>query len=61
MPRAELRSDMPLARTVATTPTDVWNDSCSIGELRYSLANGAVVATTNPSIVLAVLRKDYDA
>ncbi len=61
MSRAEIRSETSLARTVATTPTDVWNDSCSIGELQYSLANGAVGATTNPSIVLAVLKKDYDA
>jgi transaldolase len=43
---------------VATTPTDVWNDSCSIEELKYALANGAVGATTNPTIVLNVLKKE---
>jgi transaldolase len=54
-------SDMsPLLRTVRTTPTDVWNDSCAAKELEYALANGAVGATTNPAIVLAVLRKEFD-
>lgn len=61
MSRVETDLATPLSRTVATTPTDVWNDSCSIRELQYSLANGAVGATTNPSIVLAVLKKEYDA
>jgi transaldolase len=43
------------------TATDVWNDSCSSRELEYAIGNGAVGATTNPSIVLAVLRKEFDA
>ena len=34
----------PLHETVATTPTDYWNDSCSIEELSYAIANGAVGA-----------------
>jgi transaldolase len=42
-------------------PTDVWNDSCSPRELEYAIGNGAVGATTNPSIVLSVLRKEFDA
>lgn len=54
-------TDTPLFRTVTTTPTDVWNDSCSASELDYALANGAVGATTNPSIVLGVLKKEYAA
>ena len=48
----------PLLATVSTTKTDVWNDSCSIEELTYAIANGAVGATTNPTIVLNVLRKE---
>ena len=51
----------PLYRTVHNSPTDVWNDSCSLRELEYAIGNGAVGATTNPSIVLAVLRKEFDA
>ncbi len=51
----------PLHRTVHGAPTDVWNDSCSPRELEYAIGNGAVGATTNPSIVLAVLKKEFDA
>ena len=51
----------PLYRTVHGAPTDVWNDSCSPSELEYAIGNGAVGATTNPSIVLAVLKKEFDA
>lgn len=47
-----------LHQTVSTTPTDYWNDSCSIEELTYAVANGAVGATTNPSIVVNVLKKE---
>lgn len=61
MPELQSNLETPLARTVATTPTDVWNDSCAIDELTYSLANGSVGATTNPAIVLAVLKKEYEA
>jgi transaldolase len=42
-------------------PTDVWNDSCSPKELEYAIANGAVGATTNPAIVLTVLKKEFDS
>jgi transaldolase len=47
-----------LYQTVSTTPTDFWNDSCSIEELTYSLEHGAVGATTNPTIVVNVLKKE---
>ena len=47
----------PLHETVETTATDVWNDSCSVEELKYSIENGAVGATTNPVIVGNVLKK----
>ena len=41
--------------------TDLWNDSCSIQELTYAIANGAVGATTNPTIVIGVLKKELPA
>jgi transaldolase len=43
------------------TPTVLWNDSCSIQELRNSIEiNNAVGATCNPTIVLTVLKKEWD-
>jgi len=47
-----------LQETVTTTATDYWNDSCSIEELTYAIANGAVGATSNPTIVGEVLKKE---
>jgi transaldolase len=47
-----------LHQTVSTTRTDYWNDSCSIEELTYAIDNGAVGATTNPTIVVNVLKKE---
>lgn len=49
----------PLHEMSETTPTDYWNDSSSISELEYGLEHGAVGATTNPVIVVDVLKKDY--
>jgi len=43
------------------TPTDFWNDSCSIPELAYAMEYGAVGATTNPVIVGEVLKKEMGA
>ena len=54
----EYDTGSPLYRTTHTTPTDYWNDSCSVDELSYAIRNGAVGATTNPSIVLNVLKKE---
>ncbi|TFG61355.1 MAG: transaldolase [Spirochaetales bacterium] len=48
----------PLHETVMTTPTQVWNDSCSFEELKYAIEHGAVGATTNPVIVGEVLKKE---
>ena len=48
----------PLARTIAETPTDIWNDSCAVDELEYAIAFGAVGATANPTIVQDVWKKD---
>jgi transaldolase len=53
---AHLKS--PLHETVSTTATDYWNDSCSIEELTYAIENGAVGATSNPTIVGEVLQKE---
>ena len=44
-----------------TTPSALWNDSCSLQELSTSIKdNGAVGATCNPVIVLSVLKKEMD-
>lgn len=48
----------PLHQTVSTTVTDYWNDSCSIEELTYAIEHGAVGATSNPTIVHNVLKKE---
>jgi transaldolase len=48
----------PLHKTVSTTVTDYWNDSCSIEELTYAIEHGAVGATSNPTIVHNVLKKE---
>ncbi len=48
----------PLHETVSTTATDLWNDSCSVDELTYAIENGAVGATSNPTIVYNVLKKE---
>jgi transaldolase len=52
--------ETPLARMARTTPTEYWNDSCATAELEYAVANGAVGATSNPTIVGEVLKKELD-
>jgi transaldolase len=54
----ETATRSPLALTVATTPTDIWNDSCAVDELTYAIAHGATGATANPTIVHDVWKKD---
>jgi len=51
-------TDTPLGRTVAETPTDIWNDSCNVDELAYAVEFGAVGATANPTIVVDNWRAD---
>jgi transaldolase len=51
-------ADTPLGRTIATTATDIWNDSCSVPELEYAISFGAVGATANPTIVSDVWKAD---
>jgi transaldolase len=50
--------DSPMLRTVRGTLTDYWNDSCSVEELDYAIQRGATGATSNPSIVFEVLKKE---
>ena len=58
MTQAETPAASPLAAMVRDTPTDYWNDSCAVEELQYAVARGATGATSNPTIVLEVLRKE---
>jgi transaldolase len=48
----------PLHKMTQTTPTVLWNDSAAIDELAYAIEHGAVGATCNPVIALAVLAGD---
>ena len=56
----KLKVATPLLRTVMEYPTDYWNDSCNAAELTYAIDNGAVGATSNPTIVGAVMRQELD-
>jgi transaldolase len=51
-------ADSPLGRTISTTATDIWNDSCSVPELEYAVSYGAVGATANPTIVADVWKAE---
>ena len=55
-PALESFVESPLLRMTDDTPTDYWNDSCAVADLEYAVARGASGATSNPSIVLDVLR-----
>ena len=49
-----------LLEMTKNTPTVLWNDSASLGELSASIEqNGTVGATCNPVIVMDVLKKEY--
>jgi transaldolase len=56
-PRVDTPGQGPLWET-SQTATDYWNDSCSIEELTYAIERGAVGATSNPTIVSDVLKKE---
>lgn len=47
-----------LHQMVSQFPTDFWNDSCCVEELTYAVEHGTVGATTNPTIVVNVLKKE---
>jgi len=48
----------PLAEMTNTTPTQFWNDNCSLEDITFAMDHGAVGATTNPVIIGQVLEKD---
>ena len=50
--------DSPLLRMTQATPTQYWNDSCAVDELAYAIQRGATGATSNPSIVADVMKKE---
>ena len=56
--KAEQTYLCPLHEMAMTTPTDYWNDSSSVEELTYAIERGAVGATSNPTIVVSVLKKE---
>jgi transaldolase len=43
---------------VRSTATEVWNDSCGIEDLPYAMEHGATGATSNPPIVLGIVRAE---
>jgi len=45
---------------VNTTPTQFWNDNCSLKDLAFAIEHGASGATTNPLIVSQVLEAELD-
>ncbi len=53
-------SFVPLQRMVEETDTDYWNDSCAIAELSHAVQLGATGATSNPTIVGEVMKKEKD-
>jgi transaldolase len=59
-PAARIQYKSPLFEMTQTTRTCLWNDSCSIEELSYSIDHGAVGATCNPVIAVSVLKKEME-
>lgn len=45
-----------LLEGVQRTGTEIWNDSCGPADLEYAIDNGATGATSNPPIVLGIVR-----
>ena len=56
--RKKMSVSSPLKKSVDLCDMEVWNDSCSIEELNYAIEHGASGATTNPVIVLNVLKQE---
>ena len=57
---SEKKELCPIEQSVIKFPTDYWNDSCSVKELTFAIDRGAVGATSNPTIVLNVLKQEFD-
>jgi transaldolase len=53
-------TESPLLRMARETPTDWWNDSCGPRDLASAIERGATGATSNPTIVLDVMRQDRE-
>jgi len=53
-------TNSPLRTMVETTATDFWSDSCALRELEYAIEHGGTGATSNPTIVGEVIRKEWD-
>lgn len=56
--RVPLTVDSPVLRIVQKSPTDYWNDSCAVDDLTYAVYRGATGATSNPSILFEVLKRE---
>ncbi|MDR2588605.1 MAG: transaldolase, partial [Spirochaetales bacterium] len=56
-----VKGKCPLHTMTLISPTEFWNDSCSVGELCEAISNGATGGTSNPIIVGQVLKKEMDA
>jgi len=50
----------PLHTMTLMSPTEFWNDSCAVSELKEAIENGATGGTSNPIIVGQVLKKEMD-
>ena len=53
-----LTADGPMLVMVQQTFTDYWNSSCAADDLASAIERGAAGATSNPSIVFEVLRRE---
>ncbi len=52
----------PLHEAATRFPqTELWNDSCGMGEVRFALERGAVGATSNPVIVGRILKQEMNS
>ncbi|MHA1340532.1 MAG: transaldolase family protein [Promethearchaeota archaeon] len=56
-----MKTPLQLTHEISGGKTDIWNDSCSVQELEYSLKNSECKgATSNPVIVGNVLKKEFN-
>jgi len=57
---SDVKGKSPLHTMTLTSPTEFWNDSCSVSELTYAIEHGATGGTSNPIIVGQVLKKEME-
>jgi len=50
----------PLHEMSLVTPTQFWNDSCSVNDIAFAMEHGAVGATSNPFLVGTVLDAELE-